>query len=305
MTKKTKSKKKSVAPAQPDRQKDPVPQVQGENQKELQKLVPNITPAPAPESVQKPIEIREVAKPKVPEVSIIPIGVNIIPAPAPSAESAAPGKKKKKKRNKKKGGQQESGESESSPAVTVIPLNKDPGTIPAHLNPAVVLARQSEPTGPKVIEASPVVTLIGSNKKAQGHGALYSPPPRPQLVQTPQEEVVPDDKLQTISGGFKFPSSLQPVFETPESVAVSTGVVLDTETSGVLTIVPVRQDGVKKRRNRNKILPPCCELRGTSGLEVVCPHSNKPILNYNTVVNEDIEKNRQLQETQESLQRIH
>lgn len=113
---------------------------------------------------------------------------------------------------------------------------------------------------------------------------------------------MPDDKLQTISGGFKFPCSLQPVFETPESIAVSTGVVLDTETSGVLTIVPVRQDGVKKRRNRNKVLPPCCELRGTSGLEVVCPHSNKPILNYNTIVNEDVELSRQLQETQESLQ---
>lgn len=116
------------------------------------------------------------------------------------------------------------------------------------------------------------------------------------------QEPLSNEQVQTIGGGFRFPSSLQPVFETPESIAVNTGVVLNQETSGVLTIVPVRQEGEKKRRNRNKILPPCCELRGSSGLEVVCPHSNKPIPNYNFIVNEDREKSRQLQETQESLQ---
>lgn len=74
------------------------------------------------------------------EVSIIPIGLST--TTALTTESASSGKKKKK-RNKKKGGQQQAGDSsESSPAVTVIPLNKDPGTIPAHLNPAVVLAQR-------------------------------------------------------------------------------------------------------------------------------------------------------------------
>lgn len=38
--------------------------------------------------------------------------------------------------------------------------------------------------GPKVIECSPVVTLIGTNKKAKGHGALYNPP-NPLKVHTP------------------------------------------------------------------------------------------------------------------------
>ena len=79
-------------------------------------------------------------RPQSQEVSIIPIGQNSTPGLTPEATASG---KKKKKRNKKKAGQQQTGDSsEASPAVTVIPLNKDPGTIPAHLNPAVVLARR-------------------------------------------------------------------------------------------------------------------------------------------------------------------
>ncbi|XP_022654786.1 translation initiation factor eIF-2B subunit delta-like isoform X2 [Varroa destructor] len=272
--------------------------------------------------------LKETTPARIPEVSIIPLNATRTNSFAPTVsaidssasttvvtsqkaggDEASKKKKKRKKKKKKTASDAKSsgaGDAKADgPAVTVIPLNKDPGAIPAHLNPAVAISQRAGSQGPKVIECSPVVTLIGTNKKAKGHGALYNPP-NPLKVHTPaiDEEPLSNEQVQTIGGGFRFPSSLQPVFETPESIAVNTGVVLNQETSGVLTIVPVRQEGEKKRRNRNKILPPCCELRGSSGLEVVCPHSNKPIPNYNFIVNEDREKSRQLQETQESLQHI-
>ncbi|OQR67162.1 hypothetical protein BIW11_13686 [Tropilaelaps mercedesae] len=264
-----------------------------------------------------------------PEVSIIPLSQAspstpiVSSTPVNSVSAGAGGDevtkdKKKRKKKKKRSGGGASGDTETGgiagaddgdaevdgPEVTVIPLNKDPGVIPPHLNPAIVHSPKENAQVPKVIECSPVVTLIGSSKKTKEHGALYNPAPPPILPTPPKEDPPPNEQVQTISGGFKFPSSLQPVFETAESIAVSTGVVLNQETSGVLTIVPIRQEGEKKRRNRNKILQPCCELRGRSGLEVVCPHSNKPIPNYNFIVNEDKEKSRQLQETQASLQHI-
>lgn len=57
--------------------------------------------------------------------------------------TAEEGSKKKRKKKKKKGTVECSvkGSETACPEVTVIPLNKDPGAIPAHLNPAVVVAQ--------------------------------------------------------------------------------------------------------------------------------------------------------------------
>lgn len=65
--KKTKTKRKSALPVQPEQQKPAKPKIQELSQQQgLQKPAPNISAVPANDSIHIPLEIKEPTKPKVP-----------------------------------------------------------------------------------------------------------------------------------------------------------------------------------------------------------------------------------------------